>query len=632
VVALLAGAGWFFNTRSAHALTQTDTIVLADFANKTGDPIFEETLGQGLAAQLQQSPFLSLVSEQRVQQTLRLMGLPPDSKLVPAIASDLCQRAGSKAYLSGSISSIGKEYVIGVSAVNCRTGDYLASEQVAANGKENVLKVLGEVSTRLRKKLGESLKTVQTLDTPIEQATTPSLEALQTYSLGRKMIQGKADYTAAVPLLERSIELDQNFAMAYATLGTAYHNLGEKVLSAENTRKAYDLRNHVSEWEKFYIESHYHHFVTGDLEKAREVYDLWSQIYPRERVPPTNLGVIYQTLGQYEKSLAEFREAVRLAPSDSLTLDDLVLGYIHLNRFDEARSASDEALARNLDSADLRFNLYQLAFLKNDLPGMAKQISWSSGRSGQENIMLSLQAGTAAYFGRMSEARELSRQASISARRAGEKEMAAGCEATAALWEALYGNAVEARQHMSGTLAQSDGRDAQYAAALTLALIGDSARAQALAGDLEKRFPQDTVIRFNYLPTLRAQSALHVPDGAAKAVEILDVTSPFELGVSGSSTFWTNLYPVYVRGEAFLASRQGTRAAVEFQRILDWRGVVVNEPIGALAHLGLARSYALAGDASKSRAAYSEFFALWKDADPNIPVLKAAKAEYAKLQ
>ncbi|MGB2639961.1 MAG: protein kinase [Candidatus Acidiferrum sp.] len=631
LVALLALAAWFYNTRRVHALTQADTIVLADFANKTGDPIFDDTLRQGLAAQLQQSPFLSLVSEQKIQQTLRLMGLPPDSKLSPTIAGDLCQRAGSKAYLSGSISNLGSQYVIGVNAVNCQTGDYLAREQVTAAGKETVLKALGEASTTLREKLGESLKTVQKLDTPIEQATTPSLEALQAYSLGRKTMLGKADYTAAIPLFERSIQLDPHFAMAFATLGTAYHNIGEKNLSAKNTREAYDLRAHVSEWEKFYIESHYYHFVTGDLEKAGQVYELWSQVYPREPVPPTNLGVVFQSLGQYDKSLAQFRSAMRLAPADSLNSADLVLGYIHLNRLGDARSAAEDALAKNLDSADLRADLYEIAFLKNDPDGMARQVSWSMGKPGKENAMLSLEAGTAAYAGKLAAARALSRQASTSARLAGEKEIAAGCEAAAALWEALYGNAAEARQRAADTLAASNGRDAQYVAALALALIGDSARARALADDLDKRFPEDTVMRFNYLPTLRAQLALNLPDNAAKAVEALAVASPYEIGVPGSSTFWTNLYPVYIRGEAFLASRQGAQAAAEFQKILDWPGVVVNEPIAVLAYLGLARSYALSGDNSKSRAAYNSFFTLWKDADPGIPILQQAKSEYAKL-
>jgi serine/threonine protein kinase/tetratricopeptide (TPR) repeat protein len=634
LVILLAVAAWYYAARPAHALSRVDTVVLADFDNKTGDPIFDETLRQGLAAQLQQSPFLSLVSDQHIQQTLRLMGQPPDAKLSPKIIADLCQRAGSKAYLSGSISNLGTTYVIGVSAVNCQTGDYLAQEQVTANGKENVLKALGEASTKLREKLGESLKTVQKLDTPIEQATTPSLEALQAYSLGRTTMQGKGDYVGAVPLLKRSIDLDPKFAMAYAMLGTSYHNLGETKLSAESTSKAYDLRSRVSEWEKFYIESHYYHFVTGDLEKAREAYELWAQIYPREQVPPLNLGVIYQTLGQHEKSLTEFRQALRLAP-DSLKFGDVVSDLIHLNRFDEARAAADEALSKNFDSADLRLYLYQLAFLNHDLASMARQVSRAAGKPGEENAMLYLEAGTAAYSGKLAAAREFSRQATTSAGRAGEKEMEADYEAAAALSEALYGNITETRQHVAITLAKSNGRDAQYLAALALAVIADSVRSQVLAEDLQKRFPNDTVVRFNYLPTLHAHLFLNAPgrspDNLAKAVQALAVASPYELGIPAIGTFWTNLYPVYIRGQAFLASHQAAPAAAEFQKILDWRGVVANEPIGALAHLGLARAYALAGDTKKSRAAYNDFLTLWKDADPNIPILQQATSESAKL-
>jgi eukaryotic-like serine/threonine-protein kinase len=632
LVALLAIAGWLYNTRRAHALTQADTVVLANFTNKTGDPVFDETLRQGLAAQLQQSPFLSLVSDQRIQEELRLMGIPLDTKLSPTVVGDLCQRLGSKAYLGGTISSIGSQYVIGVSAVNCRTGDSVAQEQVTANGKEAVLSALDKASIKLREQLGESLKTIQKLDTPIEQATTPSLEALQAYSLGRRNMLGKADYTAAIPLFERSIQLDPNFAMAYATLGTTYHNLGEKTLAAENTRKSYELRSRVSEWEKFYIESHYYHFVTGDLEKARQVYELWAQIYPREQVTPTNLGVVFQTLGQHDKSVAQWTEAMRLSRSDSLNFANLVLGYIHLKRLDEARATAAEALSKNLDSADLRIDLYELAFLTNDVPGMSEQVSWATGKPGKESVMLSLEAATAAYQGKLAAAREFSRQASSSAQRAGEKEIAAGCEAAAALWEALYGDSSQARQRAADTLAQSNGRDAQYVAALALALSGDSAHARTLADDLDKRFPEDTIVRFNYLPALRAQIALNLPSSGAKAVEALAVASPYELGVPGSNGLWTNLYPVYVRGEAFLASHQGTLAAAEFQRILDWPGVVVNEPIAALAHLGLARSYALAADDPKSRAAYNDFLTLWKDADPDVPILTQAKSEYAKLQ
>ncbi len=628
---LAAGGAWFLTTKRAHALTQQDTVVLADFSNKTLDPIFDDTLRQGLAAQLQQSPFLSIVSEQRIQQTLRLMGRPTDTKLSTEVAADICQRIGSKAYLNGSISSIGNQYVINVSAVNCQSGDTLAQEQVTANGKENVLKSLGEASTKIREKLGESLKTVQKLDTPIEEATTPSLEALHAYTLGRKTLQNNADFTAAVPLFERSIELDPNFAMAYATLGTTYHNLGEKIMAADDTKKAYERRTHVSEWEKFYIESHYYHFVTGDMDKARQSYELWGQIYPRESVVPTNLGTIYQVLGQYDKSLEKFQEAERLSPSDSLVLGNLVMGYLRLNRLDKAIETANDALARNLDSGDLHATLYEIGFLKGDEHRMSEQVVWSVGKPGKENVMLSVEAGTAAYQGKLKVARDLSRQAATSASQAREKEVAAGCQSAAALWEALYGNPDEVRQRVNATLAESNGRDAEYAVALALAMIGDTALARGLIDDLQQRFPEDTVVRFNYLPTVEAQLLLDSPGNSAKAIEILAVTSPYELGVPAGDLFWNNLYPVFVRGQALLASREGTRAAAEFQKILNWPGVVVNEPIGALARLGLARAYVLQGDTVRAKASYEDFLGLWKDADPDVPILIAAKAEFANL-
>lgn len=629
LVVLLGVGGWLYSRR-AHALNQSDTIVLADFVNKTGDPIFDDTLRQGLAAQLQQSPFLSLVSDQKIQQTLKLMGKPPETKLMPAIAADLCIRAGSKAYLSGTISSIGSEYVIGVSAVNCQTGDSLAQEQVTASGKDNVLKALGEVSTKLRGKLGESLKTVKKLDTPIERVTSPSLEALQAFSLARKMMQGKGDYAGAMPMLRHAIQLDPNFAMAHAMLGTSYHNIGEKMLAAQNTRKAYELRGRVSESEKFYIESHYYHFVTGDLEKARQTYELWAQIYPREEVPPTNLGEIFTMVGQYEKALARYKQALQYS-ADSEGYANIVIANIHLNQLAEAQQAAAEAQAKGFDSGSMHQYLYEIAFLKSDAAGMKEHLSWSMGKPGVENQMLSMEAGTAAYQGKLETARELSRKAETSAKRAGEREMAAGCAAAAALWEALYGNIAKAKERLYGTLAQSNGRDAQYVAALALALNGDEGGARALLEDLEKRFPDDTIVRFNYLPTLRAQVALIDPNGAPKAIEALAVASQYELGIPGASTFWTNLYPVYVRGEAYLAAHQGAQAAAEFQRILDWPGVAVNEPIAALAQLGQARAYVEAGDVRKGREAYDRFFTLWKDADGDVPVLHEAGWEYLKL-
>ncbi len=624
IIAFVIG-GWFYYGHKAHTLTEKDTIVLADFANTTGDPVFDDTLRQGLSVQLEQSPFLSLVSDQHIQQTLRMMGRPPDARLTFEIAQELCQRTESAAVLDGSIASLGSQYVLGLKAVNCRTGDSLAQEQTTADGKERVLKALGESAAKLRAKLGESLSSVQKLDTPIEQATTPSLEALQAYSLGRKTLVGKGDWAAAVPLFQQAIRLDPNFAMAYASIGVDYSNLGETSLASENTKKAYELRERTSEREKFYIESHYYHYVTGDLEKARQTYELWAQTYPRDLVPPNNLGVIYENLGEYDKALAESLDALRLDPGSGASYANLVAHYLYLNRLQDARATADEAQAKNLDSPSLRFKLYVLAFLKNDPAGMAQQVAWAADKPGVEDALLGGEADTAAYSGRLAKAREICRRAVTSAERAEEKENAAGNEAEAALREALFGNAAEARQRAAAALAFSTGRDVQLYTALALAFARDAARAQALANDLAKRLPEDTAVQFGYLPMIHAQLALS-RNNASKAIETLRAAAPYELGAGGG------LYPVYVRGEAYLAESQGGEAATEFQKILDQRGVVGNEPIGALAHLGLARAYALQGDTAKARTAYNDFFALWKEADPDIPILVAAKAEYAKLK
>jgi Flp pilus assembly protein TadD/predicted Ser/Thr protein kinase len=629
IVGLAIGA-WLFYAHRAHALTEKDTIVLADFTNTTSDVVFDGALRQGLAVQLEQSPFLSLISEQRIQQTLRLMGQPPDVRVTPEIARDLCQRTGSAAVVDGSIAQIGTQYSLILKAVNCSSGESLASTEAQASDKNHVLDALGKAAFEIRSKLGESLSTVQKFDTPVEQATTPSLEALQAYSLGWKTFVGKGDNAAAVPLFQRAIRLDPNFAMAYASLGVDYSNLGETSLAAENTRKAYELRARVSEREKFYIESHYYHYVTGDLEKARQVYELWAQTYPRDFVPPTNLGAIYGNLGQYDKGLAESREAFRLDLGNGLSYTNLVSSYLVLNRLEEARATAEEAQVKKLDSPYLRFYLYQLAFLQNDAAGMAQQVARSAGKPGAEDVLLAFEADTAAYSGRLGKAREFSRRAVASAERAEEKETAAGYEADAALRQALFGNAAEARERVAAALVLSTGRDVQYGAALALAFAGDVARAQALADDLGKRFPDDIMVQFNYRPTIHAQLALTRND-SSKAIEALQTATPYELGSPGNG-FTLALYPVYVRGEAYLAAHRGSEAAAEFQKILDQRGVVFNEPIGALAHLGLARAYALQGDTTKARAAYNDFLTLWKDADPDIPILRAAKSEYAKLQ
>jgi eukaryotic-like serine/threonine-protein kinase len=623
LVALAAG-GYFYFHRTPK-LTDKDTIVLADFANTTGDTVFDGTLRQGLSVQLEQSPFLSIISDQQIQQTLKMMDQKPDVKLTPEIASELCQRTGSAAVLQGSIASLGSQYVLGIQATNCHTGDVLAEEQATAENKEEALKALGGAVTKLRAKLGESLNSVHRFDTSIEQATTPSLEALKAYSTGRKTMVGKGDSAAAAPFFSRATQLDPKFAMAYAALGNAYSNLAEMGLAADNIRKSYELRGSVSDREKFYIESHYFHFVTGDLEKARRVYEIWAQTYPRDVGPLTNLAVIDSFLGNYEKSLAMATEAVRLSPEDSQNYANLVDAYIFLNRLDQARRAATEAQSKNLDSPDLRIYLYMVAFLRDDAAGMQQQVAWSAGEPGVEDALLANEADTAAYTGNLHQAREFSRRASNSAQLAEEKETAAGYEVSAALREALLGNIREARKLSEAALALSKDRDTQYGVALALVFAGDDSPGKKLANRLADQFPEDTAVQFCYLPTVDALLALHRGD-SLKAVEALSLATPYELGVAA------RLYPAYVRGQVYLAAHHASKAASEFQKILDHRGVIINEPIGALAHLQVGRAYAMQGDSVKAKAAYQDFLTLWKDADADIPVFIAAKSEYGKLK
>ncbi len=629
VLASAAGAVGFFFAHRVHwapVLTEKDTVVLADFANSTGDPVFDGTLRQGLAVELEQSPFLSLIPDQRIQRTLRLMGQPPDARITPQIALDLCQRTQSAAYLNGSIASLGSQYILGVKAVSCRTGDVLADEQETARGKENVLGALDKAAGKLRGKLGESLSTVQKFDTPLEQATTPSLEALQAYTLGRKTQVGRDEFAAAVPFYERAIRFDPNFAIAYAALGSAYWNIGETVLGGVEATKAYDLRAPVSEPERFYIESTFYHYVTGDLQKARQVYEISAQTYPRYSGTPLRLWQLDSGLGQYENALHQIREAIRLDPSRAVNFTDLVDNLIKLNRFQEAGTTAQQAIANGFDSTSLRLKLYQLAFLENDAAGMARQVGSVAGKGDREADMFELRAQTAAYAGHLKESRNLSRRAVESAMRAEESEIAANFEAKAALREALFGNISNVRLHAKSALGIPAGRGAQYAAALSFAIVGDSTHAQSLADNLARRYPDDTLVQFNYLPAIRAQIELNHRD-PSKAIDLLQSAGPYEL----SGTWWGFPGPVYVRGEAYLMAHRGIEAAAEFQKIIDHRGIVAGDPIGALAHLQLGRAYALAGDMAKARSAYQDFLTLWRDADSDIPILKQAKAEYAKL-
>jgi serine/threonine protein kinase/Flp pilus assembly protein TadD len=629
VVAALVTGGLYFRSRHAAPLTEKDTIVLADFTNTTGDTVFDGTLRQGLSAQLEQSPFLNLLSDERVAQTLALMAQPKDARFTRELAREVCQRTASAASIEGSISGLGSQYVVGLKAVNCRNGDVLANEQVTASGKEQVLKALGEAATKIRVKLGESLASVQKYDAPAENVTTPSLEALQGYSLGYQTQIVKRDYAAAIPLLQRAISLDPNFAMAYARLGTNYANLGQTARAAENARKAYELRERVSEREKFYITSHYEHFVTGNLEAARKAYELWAQTYPRDEAPTGNLAVIYGFLGDYDKALAASQEALKLSLQSGLSYTNLVSDYLTVNRLDEARATAQEAQAHNLDNPANHQLFYVIDFLQHDAAGMEREAAGLMGKPGFEDAMLDGESDTAAYAGQFSKARELTRRASESAQRTDEKETAAGYEAESALREALVGNMSQAKQQAQAALALSTGRDVEAISAIALGLAGDSAQATRLAADMAKRFPENTIVQFNYLPTIHAAIALQ-GGSATKAIEALVPVAPYELG-SPAQTVSYALYPVYLRGEAYLAAHQGGGAVAEFQKILDHPGVIGNEPIGALAHLGLARAYALSGDNAKSHTAYQDFLTLWKDADPDIPILQQAKAEYAKL-
>jgi eukaryotic-like serine/threonine-protein kinase len=629
LLAVVLAGGAYFVLHRKPVLTERDTVVLADFTNTTGDTVFDGTLRQGLEMQLEQSPFMSLVSENRVQQTLRLMGKPLDARLAPDVARDLCQRVGSKAYIESSIAKLGNDYVIGLKAVSCATGDSLAQEQVQVLGKEKVLDALSQAAVRMRKKLGESLSSVQKFDTPLAQATTPSLGALQALAAGRKAMNSR-NYRAAVIALQHAISLDPNFAVAYAGLSASYGNLGESSLAIANAKKAYELREGVSERERFGLECNYDWQVIGDLEKARQICELFAQTYPRDADAHFNLGNIYDSLGQYEKGLEEARESFRLDPDSALNYAYLLFSYTVLNRLSQARGVANEALAKYPELPSLHADIYNLNFLENDPAGMAQQAGWLAGKKGFEDVLLGPDAGISAYFGKLTKARQLSRRAVAIAEEAKENETAASHLANAALYEALYGNRPEARRLASKAFQRSDGRDVRYAAALALAMAADSEKSKVLADDLARLFPEDTLVRLNFLPVLGARIALTNKD-AAKAIEILRVTSPYDLMTPANPTLFLEMYPVFLRGQAYLENHQGREAAVEFQKILEHWGLLGSGPIRALAHLGLARAYVLQGDVNKAQASYRDFLALWKDADPDIPILREAKVEYTKL-
>jgi tetratricopeptide (TPR) repeat protein len=629
----LLGAAWFLFHRPPK-LTDKDTIILADFKNTTGDAVFDETLRQGLAVQLEQSPFLSLVSDERIHATLKLMNRPADTHITAEIAQEICERTGSVAVLEGSIATLGSQYVLALRAKNCRTGDILDHQQITVAKKEDLLGAVSRIATNFRARAGESLATVEKHSTPLAEASTPSLEALKAYSAAFKIVVSTDDEATAIPLFRRAIELDPNFAVAYSHLGRTYADIGESVLSAENIEKAYGLRDHASDAEKFEIDVNYHTQVTGNLEKGHQVSDLWAQTYPRDPEAHAALSAfIYQPLGNFEASIEEAKKVVQLAPDFFPGYVNLAGSYMLVDRLGDAESTLQRAFERKLENPYLLIVQYTIAFLKGDHARMERAAALARGKPGAEVWMSDQESFSLAYSGHLQQARKMSRHAAGLARQTGQRETAALFETGAALREALFGNAPEARRSAVAALDLSKGRDVEYGAALALAFSGDSSQAEMLTNEMEKRFPEDTEVKYAYVPVLRAQLSLN-RNQPSRAVELLQTAAPYELGipVCGIMAYFGALYPIYVRGEAYLAGRLGPEAATEFQRVLDHRGVVVNDPIGALARLQLGRALALTGNTTKAKAAYEDFLRLWKDADADIPILRQAKTEYGKLQ
>jgi serine/threonine protein kinase/tetratricopeptide (TPR) repeat protein len=626
---LVAAAGYTYqHPGQTHRLTEQDTIVLSDLANHTGEPIFDQTLKQALRMQLEQSPFLNVLSDQKMSEELGYMGRPRDTRLTDQVTREVCLRTGSKAMLTGSISTLGTHYIVGIAATGCHSGDSLATEQAEAANREGVLRALGQAGTRMRAKLGESLASIQKYDAPLEQVTTTSLEALHAYGLGigARFAEGN---DPSIPFFKRATELDPNFAMAYARLGSAYFDLDQTTLARAATGRAYELRDRVTEREKFYIESHYYDTVTGQYDKAIQVYQVWKQTYPHDQIPVANLGDIYSYLGQHEQALTEETEAVRLAPGNAAIYVNLINAYASLNQTDKARKLLLEAEVSKPDNAMFRILSYQLAFLRGDSEEMQRQVAGAMGQPGLEGEMLALQADTEAYNGRLTKAREFTRRAIESALRNSDMETASGYRVMAALREAELGNRLQARGEVAAALASGSGQVVEVLGALALARAGLPNSAFAIAKNLNRQFPVDTLLNGYWLPTIRAAAETDSGRPAA-AIGLSQIASPYELGEPRAPTNCV-LYPIYIRGLAYLADGQGSQAVAEFQKILSHRGLVGNFPLGSLAYLQLGRAYALAGNAAKARGAYESFLSLWANADSDIPVLKAAKLEYAKL-
>ena len=629
--AVLVGA-YVFAPRVA-TLTDKDTIVLAEFTNTTGDPVFDETLRQGLAVQLQQSPFLSLVSDERIRRTLPLMDQPADARLTPDIAQDVCVRTASAAVLEGSIAPLGSQYVLGLRAKNCTTGDILADEQAQAARKEDVLSTLSQIATRFRTRVGESLATIEKHSTPLEEATTPSLEALQAFSAGQSAIRSTFDWGRRLPHFQRAVALDPEFAMAHAQIGFGQSSLGESTLGRESLLKAYQLRERASDAERFNIETLYDRDYTGNLERERRTLETWAETYPRDaRAHSLLAGLALTSTGQHELAIAETDKALALDPDLTPTHVSKARNQLHLNRLDDALLTVRQATERKLDSPELLLLQYFVAFLKGTDDELERIVTLARKSPAAEDLISHVEALALARSGRLQDARRMSAVPVEIAQRAGRRERAGLFEAGRAVWEAFYGNAAAARQSASKALALGTSREVDYAAAFALALSGDLPQSRALADNLAREFPEDTSVQFMYLPTLRALFSLNARDPAA-AIQALQIASRYDLALGrvGFIGRFGGLYSIYVRGLAYLAARQPAEAAAEFQRIVDHRSIVLVDPMDAMARLQLARALALSGDTVKAKSAYNDLLTLWKNADPDIPVLNEARAEYERL-
>jgi serine/threonine protein kinase/tetratricopeptide (TPR) repeat protein len=626
LLVLLMAAGWYLRSRHAAKLTEKDSVLLADFVNTTGDPVFDGTLKQALAVQLEQSPYLNIVPQSKIREALRFMGKPPDERLTNDVAREICQRQGIKAMLTGTIAGLGNHYVVSLSALNGSTGDTLASEQVEVESKEQVLKSLDKAASDLRQKMGESLASVQQFATPLEQATTSSLEALQAFTLGHDEHQKMRD-DAALPHLKKAVELDPNFAMAWATMGVALSNMGRNSEGSQALKKAYELRDRASEREKFYIQAHYYDEVTLESEKTLAVYDEWRQTYPRDSVPYDNAALTSSALGRPEKALEYASQAHRIDPQDRYAYDNMASAYEALNRFDEAKSISEEAVAKKLDGSGVRFVLTDLAYMRGD-PAAAEQQMEAVKSSGIEPVVIFFNAGWQTAQGKVNAAHQLWQRASRTATHSGAKDFGGGILTLEAYDDASYGLQADARQEVARALEISNDPDTRSGAAMAFAMLGDEQKSSALLASVQHDAPENRFLQEQIVPETRAIQQLQKSQ-LAEAIKTLEPLRPYEFGNGPRAIGAT---PVFLRGTAYLKMRDGAKAAAEFQRILDHRGAVGFGIEYSLSHLNLGRAWALQGDTAKARTAYQDFFAAWKDADPDIPILKTARAEYEKLK